>query len=129
MRAPVSMQPLIAPMIESRTASDTNVPPIGPIVSVATSAADPLARGDLRRSVITFRYARFAETYSTTTAAIPITSERSRFRSRIPHLAGHEAYIAPAVVRHQACRHRYAEMGEPRLAPARTRGRRGGRCG
>ena len=51
-----------------------------PIVRVAMSAP---TRSDaaICSIVITFKYARFAEMYSTATATIPITNERSRFRA------------------------------------------------
>ena len=50
------------------------------MVRVATSAPTRSVAA-ISGIVITFRYARFAATYSTATTAIPITSERSRFRS------------------------------------------------
>ena len=48
------MQPLIAPIIESSTASDTNVPPIEPMVRIATSAPTRSAAA-ISGMVITFR--------------------------------------------------------------------------
>ena len=72
------MQPFTAPMIESRTVSETKVPPIGPIVRVARSAPT--------RSVAAicgdghdFQVGDIGGDIQDPTAAIPITSERSRF--------------------------------------------------